>query len=131
MLRLVAQGATLRCSEGIAPATLVVSRPEYVVDGRSIANIRDHQPMSNIASFGMCRSLLNPTVQAATSAAMGTLTPMPCVPPSFSPWMPGARYITQEIGGVPVPALTNDSTCTCAYAGTVTIEDASSDLGVE
>lgn len=131
MLRLVAHGAALKCDQGSTKCSLIVIRPEYVVDGHPIANVKDNQVGANITTFGMCRSMANPAVQAATAAAMGALTPAPCVPPSLSPWAPGAQYIFQDVGGAPVAALTSDSMCTCPYAGMVTIEDPNTDLNVE
>jgi hypothetical protein len=71
----------------------------------------------NIPPFGMCASLANPTVAAATTAALGVLTPMPCTPMVVTPWAPGAPRTL--IGGK--PALTAGSTCTCAYGGAITI----------
>jgi hypothetical protein len=73
----------------------------------------------NIAPFGMCQSLANPQVAAATSAAMGTLTPQPCVPATAGPWSPGSSIVT--LNGV--PALTADSKCMCTWAGTIEVVD--------
>lgn len=132
MLRLVAKGAKLRCQDGTTPCTLRVANTQYVVDGSAIANVEDHQVATNIAGFGMCRSLQNPSVAAATSAANGVLTPMPCQPPAFTPWVPGARFIYQELsGGRSVRALTNDSTCRCGFGPEVAIDDPCTDLRVE
>jgi hypothetical protein len=72
---------------------------------------------SNIPTFGMCTSLANPQVAAATTAAQGVLTPQPCVPAIVSQWVPGS--VTSVINGLPV--LTNNSTCTCAWLGTITV----------
>ena len=47
----------------------------------------------------MCTSLTNPTVAAATTAALGVLTPMPCIPVVAGPWKPGAAKTM--IGGKP------------------------------
>jgi uncharacterized Zn-binding protein involved in type VI secretion len=44
------------------------------------------------------------------------LTPMPCVPVT-TPWKPGAMKTT--IGGI--PALTQGSTCQCAWGGVIEI----------
>ena len=72
----VASGAMLTCSFGAAPGTLTVLPAGRVnADGVPMANIMDHKPNVNIAPFGMCTSLANPQVSAATSAAQGVLTP--------------------------------------------------------
>jgi uncharacterized Zn-binding protein involved in type VI secretion len=73
-------------------------------------------PMTNIPTFGMCTSLANPTVASATAAALGVLTPMPCVPVT-TPWVPGSP--TCMIGGQ--PALNNTSKCTCSFGGIIQI----------
>ena len=46
----------------------------------------DNQPIANIAPFGVCISLANPAVAAATAAAMGVLVPLPCMPVTPAPW---------------------------------------------
>ena len=74
-------GATLQCSFGVAPSTLVVLPVNRVLcEGPLAANIMDHVPLVNIMPFGMCTSPANPQVAAATAAALGVPTPMPCVP---------------------------------------------------
>jgi hypothetical protein len=77
----------------------------------------DHISMVNIMPFGMCLSLANPQVAAATSAALGVLTPQPCIPMTMTPWVPGA--ITDLLGNQ--PALDNVSTCMCNWAGVITV----------
>lgn len=112
----VSMGATLKCSFGAAPSSLVVLPTNKVfAEGPPAANIMDHIPLVNIMPFGMCNSLANPTVAAATAAALGVLTPMPCVPATVSPCTPGAPTVT--IGNF--PALDNTSSCLCTWGGAV------------
>jgi hypothetical protein len=114
----VVMGALLTCTFGAAPTTLVVLPESRVVaEGRPAANIMDHEPVVNIPSFAMCASPANPEVAAATAAAMGVLTPMPCIPATTTPWLPGA--VTVLIGGM--PALDNTSTCLCQWGGLISI----------
>lgn len=115
----VVEGAILTCSMGDAPGTLnVLPNKRFNVCGLPAANIMDHEPLVNISVFGMCSSLLNPEVAAATAAAEGVLTPMPCVPVTEMPWEPGA--ITTTIQGM--PALVNGSTTLCAWEGLIEID---------
>ena len=65
-------------------------RPTVLTESKPAANINDHIPMVNILPFGMCQSLANPMVAAATAAALGVLTPMPCIPVTPAPWVPGS-----------------------------------------
>ncbi|SIT35774.1 conserved hypothetical protein [Paraburkholderia piptadeniae] len=114
----VSMGATLQCSFGAAPSTLVVLPVNRVMgEGPPAANIMDHVPMVNIMPFGMCNSPANPTVAAATAAAMGVLTPMPCVPATATPWVTGAPTVL--LGNQ--PSLDNVSKCMCNWGGVVTI----------
>jgi hypothetical protein len=112
----VNSGSTLTCSQGLAPSTLMVVAPTVAASVMPAANIMDCAPMTNILPFGMCKSQTNPTVAAATAAAMGTLTPMPCVPVTM-PWSPGMP--THLVRGQ--PALDAASKCTCAWNGEITI----------
>ncbi len=84
----VCMGATMQCSFGLAPSSLVVLPTNKVfTDQVPDANIMDHVPMVNIMPFGMCMSLANPEVAAATAMALGVLTPMPCIPNTrVAPW---------------------------------------------
>lgn len=114
----VVNGATMMCTMGMAPSTLVVLPANRVnVSNMPAANIMDHIPMTNILPFGMCTSIANPTVAAATAAALGVLTPMPCIPATAAPWVPGSP--TVMIGNQ--PALNNTSQCMCNWAGVITI----------
>ena len=83
----VCMGASMMCTMGMAPSSLVVLPINRVMtDQVPDANIMDHIPLTNIMPFGMCQSLANPTVAAATAAALGVLTPMPCIPNTPAPW---------------------------------------------
>ena len=110
--------ATLTCVFGMAPSMLVVTPEKRVLSGmQPAANIMDFIPMKNIMPFGMCTTPSNPMVAAATTAAMGVLTPQPCIPVVISPWKVGAPTVL--IGGM--PALDNISTNLCTWGGLITI----------
>jgi hypothetical protein len=84
------------------------------------ANIVDQTSMLNIASFGLCRSPANPSVATATAAAMGVLTPMPCVPMTVASWVTGTPAVL--IGNM--AALNDESKLTCCWGGTISITSA-------
>lgn len=113
----VCMGAMMQCSQGMAPSTLVPTPKTVMTSNMVAANILDHVPMMNIPPFGMCRSPANPTVAAATAAAMGVLTPMPCIPATPAPWTPGAPTVL--LCGA--PALDDSSKLMCIWAGTISI----------
>lgn len=117
MPKLVVTGAMMQCSFGAAPSTLSALPHQTMGGGPPAANIMDFAPMVNIPPFGMCSSIANPQVAAATSAAMGVLTPQPCIPVTTAPWTPGSP--TVMIGFQ--PALNSTSTCMCAWAGVIQI----------
>jgi hypothetical protein len=107
----------LKCSFGLAPGTLMVLPVSQVTTAMPDANIMDNKPMVNILPFGMCTSLANPLVAAATAAAMGVLVPMPCVPMTTAPWMPGSPTVL--LGNL--PALNNASKLMCMAGGVIEI----------
>lgn len=111
----VTGGAMMTCSFGMAPSTLTVLPTACVTSSMPLASIMDNVPMVNIMPFGLCSSMANPTVASATAAAMGVLTPMPCVPVPAGPWAPGVPQVT--VGGN--PALNNQCKLTCAYGGMI------------
>ena len=113
----VCMGATLQCSFGAAPSSLVVLPSNRTMTGAPAATIMDHAPLVNIMPFGMCSSPANPTVAAATAAALGVLTPMPCVPATAAPWIVGAPTVL--IGSM--PALDNNSKLMCNWGGVIQI----------
>jgi hypothetical protein len=117
MPQLVSTGAMMMCSFGVAPSTLNATPHQTMAGGPPAANIMDFAPMMNIPPFGMCSSIANPQVAAATATAMGVLTPQPCIPVTTAPWAPGSP--TVMIGNQ--PALNSTSKCMCAWAGIIQI----------
>lgn len=93
----VCGGAVLSCPFGMAPSILMVTPEKKVVNSMPLATIVDNKPFVNIMPFGMCSSIANPQVAAATAAALGALTPMPCLPVISAPWTPGSPTVL--IGG--------------------------------
>lgn len=119
MAKYVCMGAQLKCSFGAAPSSLMVVVPlRPKIDNKLLANVMDFAPMTNILPFGMCRSMSNPTVASATAAAMGTLTPMPCVPVPTGPWSPGGQMKVMEM-----PALLDNGKLMCAWGGQITVSN--------
>ncbi len=118
MAQIVVTGASASCSFGTTPGTVnVTSQTVCMADGKPMATIQDCQP-ANITPFGMCTSLANPMVAAATAAAFGVLTPQPCMLVPAGTWIPTKTMVL--IGGQ--PCLTNDCTLTCSNgAGVITI----------
>ena len=114
----VVAGALLSCTFGAAPSALMVLPANRVMaGGPPAANIMDSKPMVNIMPFAMCSSPANPMVIAATAAAMGVLTPMPCIPATAAPWVPGKPTVL--LGSM--PTLDNGSKCFCSWAGVISI----------
>jgi hypothetical protein len=113
----VCMGAMLKCTFGLAPGTLMVLPMNLVLTAVPDANIMDNKPMMNILPFGMCQSMANPMVAAATAAALGVLVPMPCIPMTVAPWMPGAPTVL--VGNM--PALNNSSKLMCMWGGVIGI----------
>jgi hypothetical protein len=114
---LVTMGAMLQCSFGAAPSALSVLPVNRVLTAVPAASIMDNKPFMNIMPFGVCNSMSNPVVAAATAAALGALTPMPCIPVTPAPWLPGAPTVL--VGNM--PALNSDSKCMCAWGGVISI----------
>lgn len=118
----VCNGATLKCPFAVPPgiSTLVVLPiNRMLTSNQPAANIMDNKPMVNIPSFGACMSPGNPAFVAATSAALGVPTPVPCVPVTPAPWVTGA--ISNPVLLANFPALDNVSTLNCMMGGVIAI----------
>lgn len=115
----VTMGASLACTFGNAPSTLVVipKGPPVQMEKKFAANILDFVPMTNIMPFGLCMSIANPMVAAATAAALGTLTPQPCIPATVAPWAPGGPTVLLA----KAPILNNSSKLMCTWAGVISV----------
>lgn len=114
----VCSGAVMRCTMGTSPANLTVLPVRTVnLTGPPMANISDHKSMVNLAPFGLCRSLGFPPTAAATAAAHGHLTPMPCMHNTPAPWMGGKMdYLIKG-----QPALLKSCKCQCMWGGTISL----------
>ncbi len=118
MSNCVCSGARLSCPFASSLGQLIVYEPRVMGNNAPLANIMDNKPFSNIQPFGMCSSMANPTVAAATTAALGVLTPMPCVPMLTGLWMSGNTGVL--VRGYPV--LTDKDVHMCMYGGIIKIE---------
>lgn len=118
MSLLADMGANLMCTMGTTPAPLkVTSQSKVLAEGKPAATIQDAAAMANVGPFGMCTSLANPAVAAATAAALGVLTPQPCTPVPAGMWIPTKPKVL--ISGK--PCLTQDCKMMCSFAGSISI----------
>jgi len=114
----VCTGATISCSFGMAPGQFVVLPANRVnVNNMPLATTMDNLPMVNVMPCAMCTAPSNPQVAAATAAAGGVLTPVPCIPVTIAPWTPGSPTVT--ISGQ--PCLNNNCQLSCTWGGVITI----------
>lgn len=118
MSQFVCATANIQCPFGDGPKPLNITPQNRVnLNNKPMATIMDNKAMVNIPSFGMCKSLANPAVASATSAALGVLTPQPCVPVITAPWAPGNPKVLIRNQ----PALMMTDTCFCTWAGVIQI----------
>jgi len=116
----VCNGAMLTCSFGVAPSTMIVlPKNRVMMEKMPGANIMDNIPIVNIPPFGMCSAPTNPAVISATAAAMGVLTPMPCIPNIVTPWTPANPTVL--LGKIPV--INNSSILNCIWLGVITVSN--------
>ena len=121
MGQMVNTGASLTCSLGTSISTFkATAAPFVLVGGKTAGNITDLGSGINISPFGLCSSLANPAVAAATTAALGVLQPQPCTPQPTM-WTLGSGSTNILIGGK--PCLTQDCQCSCGFGGTISVAD--------
>lgn len=113
----VCNGALLSCSFGVTTSPLMVTPENKTASSAPLATTMDYVPMKNIMPFGMCNSMVNPQVAAATTAALGVLTPMPCIPNVVAPWAPGNPNVL--IANKPL--LNNSCKANCLWGGVIQI----------
>jgi hypothetical protein len=96
----VVHGATLVCSAGSAPCSLIVAPPPVLGEGKPEANNADHIPGTNVPGFSAC-------------AILGA----PCAPSLPSPWTPASPNVL--VRGL--PAVRNIDTLKCTVGGIITV----------
>ncbi|NDO46130.1 DUF4280 domain-containing protein [Clostridium sp. MD294] len=117
MAILVTAGTMCKCTFGTTPCPIIVNSQQSGIASNSIvATIFDNTP-TNISTFGMCTSMTNPTVSAATAAALGVLTPQPCKPMVTTQWTMGSSTILFQNK----PALLQNSQLLCMWGGIIQI----------
>ena len=108
----VCMGAMMTCSFGVTPAVLVVNRPKILAGVMPMANIMDNKPVTNIPTFGMCNSVINPATKRPPPVFF---TPAPCMPATAAPWTPGVTKVLVDN----IPALDNNCKLMCNYGGVI------------
>lgn len=121
MPELLTTGCMLTCTFGMTPSSFIATEMpgKPVIEGAlSTATIMEIVPLENILPFGMCQSPTNPEVAAATAAAMGVLTPMPCIPIVPDPWEPPSDLLFYS----DIPLATIESKCMCTWEGEISVD---------
>ena len=113
----VTAGTMCKCSFSAVPCPIMVNSQQNGIVSNSIAaTIFDNTP-ANLSTFGMCTSMANPAVSAATAAALGVLTPQPCTPMLTAPWTMGSSTVLFQNK----PALLQNSQLVCMWGGVIQI----------
>ena len=108
----VVMGTPCTCIFGTVPVPLAVTSQQTVFTCNALqATIMDNK----FPTFGMCSNPANPAVASTTAAALGVLTPMPCVPVTPAPWVPGVPTII--VNGKPL--LNETSKLMCMWGGVI------------
>lgn len=116
----IVSGAAIVCTMGKGPGVLKATSQKVLrAEKKPVAVIKDTEPMMNIGACGLCTSMQNPMVSQATAAALGVLTPQPCIPATQGSWSGGGKLLAGKI-----PCLTMESTLSCFYGGSITIKAA-------
>jgi hypothetical protein len=113
----VCSTAVLMCSFGVAPSVFNATPRPVLTSMLPAGVITDFVPMVNIMPFGMCTTPSNPMVAAATAAALGVLTPVPCIPVTVTPWAPGVPNVLINA----IPAIDNNCKLMCTWGGVISV----------
>ena len=110
----LSMGSIRMCGMGLIPSP-ALPLPSNVLTVEPSVSMVDIIPFANVVPFGLCISLLNPEVLAATIAALGVLIPMPCIPIPIMPFTPAAYNVLRD--GIPV--ATEVSFTMCLWMGPI------------
>ncbi len=113
----VAMSAMAQCAMGATIQIVVLPVNRVMTSSLPAATAMDQVPFMNLVPAGVCTSMANPAVAAATAAAFGVLTPMPCTPVPAGTWVPGSVRVMFN----KKPALNNTCTLMCSYGGSIMI----------
>ena len=117
-------GAELQCNCGDNNSIYtVLPTKKILINNKPLAVISDTKPMINIKPFGLCKSMANPTVAAATAANKGKLQKMPCVPNIVEPWSDGIKHFLSK-----EQTPCNLSKVKCLYSGIIRVVDSGQNI---
>lgn len=126
MSEFLTTGTLIECNMGVLKIPFIADdlpgAPKE--NGLPVATMTQVVTGKNIASFGMCNSIANPAVVAATAAAQGVKTPAPCMPFGTA-WLPPS-FTAKYLG---LPLARADAVCACALGGVIKVTQALPAIG--
>ncbi len=116
----VVSTAQTQCSFGSGPQTVnIIPMGVSASGGKEYRKAWiDFLPYLNEAPKGACSNPAFPPTAAATAAAFGALTPMPCIPVQ-SPYMPGALF--HKAFSTPVSCADDKAICLIGQGGNISV----------
>jgi hypothetical protein len=114
---IVCMGATGQCSFGATISIMIMPKNRVMTNNMPAGTMMDNIPMANLVPAGVCTSMANPAVAAATALALGVLTPQPCVPVVVAPWAPSCTRVMFNN----MPAINSTSMAMCNWGGVITV----------
>jgi hypothetical protein len=114
----VVSGFKLKCNFGSMDATVNIPAAGVGCSGKEyVKTPADVIPFMSV-NCGMCKSMMNPQVAAATAAAMGTLVQQPCMKPVLA--LPIGAQKTEAYG---MPVATKMTPMICPFGGKLEMTD--------